>query len=315
MKKRRTVWWRLVGEFAAKIEHRLGLKTDGIENAPPTSTVITVIEAPIGRLPPQRQRWRSIRNKAFPAAHATKRRMPVQQGGADTPPPAEPRRLGVIHLTAGSPLPALGSTKRQKRANRIRAMLRPAVRQMAARQRAVAGRAELRRRVRRLAAPPRRLVRLLRHTALEDPEAPRASPAARSSVRLGGRAAEELWEAGVVARKATEKRTGKAEEKSQDSTLLSGPHFADARGLPRYQITPRGGLKCCSDPNYISRCHKLLEDCLGLPALGGGLGYCVKTEEMLRMLRRACTTAEPDWSLLFRSRLRQAALLEEVFVF
>nr|OQO29181.1 hypothetical protein B0A51_09383 [Rachicladosporium sp. CCFEE 5018] len=216
MKKRRTVWWRLFREFAVNIEKRLGLKTDEVENSSPARTDSTVSEAPIDRLRPRRQRWGSKRNKLSIAALAAKHRELIRQGRADTQPPAKPRRLGLTSPPAGSSLPALGSTKRQKNANRVRAMRRPAARQTAARQRAVLRPAGLQR-VRRVGAPPHRLFRLLGHTALQASGAMRDLQAPKSSARLGGRVAEELWEAGVVARKATEKRTGKAEGKSQVS--------------------------------------------------------------------------------------------------
>ncbi|OQO09960.1 hypothetical protein B0A48_04315 [Cryoendolithus antarcticus] len=103
----------------------------------------------------------------------------------------------------------------------------------------------------------------------------------------------------------------------QDSALLQGPRYAGNYGVPRYPISAR---QCLPLPLYLEgselagRCEALLYRALGFPVLSGGLGYCVKSEPMQSMVYEVLTQAGKG-RLLMRSRLRQTALWEEVFVF
>ncbi|KAK6430487.1 hypothetical protein LTR95_013360 [Oleoguttula sp. CCFEE 5521] len=80
----------------------------------------------------------------------------------------------------------------------------------------------------------------------------------------------------------------------QDGKLMRGPHYTTKQGVPRYAITPR----------------VLMGKILGLPAPLEGLGYCVKTEGMQKMVHDACGQGQ-----IYPSDLRLAALIEEMFLF
>ncbi|OQO09964.1 hypothetical protein B0A48_04319 [Cryoendolithus antarcticus] len=101
----------------------------------------------------------------------------------------------------------------------------------------------------------------------------------------------------------------------QDKTLLDGPHHAVVLGVPKYPITKRMGFQFPACPLYTRNCTEVLLKTLGLPTVGGGFAYCVKSLRMQEMAYAACTYEEPIDTQLMNSPLCQAALLEDMFLF
>ncbi|KAK6430486.1 hypothetical protein LTR95_013359 [Oleoguttula sp. CCFEE 5521] len=182
MKKRRTVWVRLIKNFAVKVEQRLGINSsvaDASYRAPPGLIVSGTQDTPS---PILRKNWQSRRLRAAAAALIARRGVGTRKALPGGLPPLLVDTVNAAPATTG-----LGKVSGDLRPGRR--MVHP------------------RHRIRRIAAPPRRLVRLLHHTFDSSP-ALRDSQAARSSARQGGGAVEELWEAALVAKKVAERRMG-----------------------------------------------------------------------------------------------------------
>ncbi|OQO06754.1 hypothetical protein B0A48_08542 [Cryoendolithus antarcticus] len=102
----------------------------------------------------------------------------------------------------------------------------------------------------------------------------------------------------------------------QDRNLLQGPRHTSKHGLPQYPITARNRLRGFGSSDVLRRSYSLLRERFRLPSpLVGGLGYCVKMQRGQDMVYITCTSTEPWKTALLQSPFRQAALLEEIFVF
>ncbi|KAK6432125.1 hypothetical protein LTR95_011704 [Oleoguttula sp. CCFEE 5521] len=102
----------------------------------------------------------------------------------------------------------------------------------------------------------------------------------------------------------------------QDRSLLQGPRYTDKHGLPRFPITSRPGLQDLGQGLFFSECGSLLRERFQLPfPLKAGFAYCVKTQRRQDIVYITSTSTEPWKTALLRSPFRQAAMLEEMFVF